>query len=195
MQGREERQRQRRSSQEKNRAAFRQHPGSASKETQDSIFELFYRTKPQPKEDVLGFPGSACCCAVTQLCPPLWDPVDCSTPGLPVLHCHLEFAQTHVHWVSNAIQPSHTSGNESTCQCRRHKRHGSIPGSRRSPGGGNGNPLKYSFLENSMNRGAWWSTIYRVAKSQTWLSDWAQTQRKMFSSVQSLFATPWTASP
>ena len=34
------------------------------------------------------------------------DPVDCSMPGFPVLHCLLEFAQTHVHWVSDAIQPS-----------------------------------------------------------------------------------------
>ena len=37
----------------------------------------------------------------------LWDPVDCSTPGLPVHHQLLELTQTHVHWVSDAIQPSH----------------------------------------------------------------------------------------
>ena len=42
----------------------------------------------------------------------------------------------------------------------------SIPGSRRSPGGGHGNPLQYSCLENVMDRGAWWVTIYRVLKSQ-----------------------------
>ena len=35
----------------------------------------------------------------------LWDPMDCSTPGFPVFHCLLEFAQTHVHWVSDAINP------------------------------------------------------------------------------------------
>ena len=40
-------------------------------------------------------------------CPILWDPMDCSTPGFPVLHYLLEFAQTHVHWVDDAIQPSH----------------------------------------------------------------------------------------
>ena len=44
---------------------------------------------------------------------------------------------------------------------------GSIPGSERSPGGGHGNPLQYSCLENSMDRGAWWATVHRVAKSQT----------------------------
>ena len=45
--------------------------------------------------------------SVTQLCPTLCDPIDCSTPGLPVLCQLLEFTQTHVHWVSDAIQPSH----------------------------------------------------------------------------------------
>ena len=44
---------------------------------------------------------------------------------------------------------------------------GSIPGSGRSPGEGNGNPLQYSCLENSMDRGVWWATVHRVAKSQT----------------------------
>ena len=43
---------------------------------------------------------------------------------------------------------------------------GLIPGSERSPGGGNGNPLQYSCLENPMDRGALRATVYRVAKSQ-----------------------------
>ena len=47
------------------------------------------------------------CCTVTQLCPTLHDPMDCSTPSFPVLHYLLELAQTHVHWVSDAVQPSH----------------------------------------------------------------------------------------
>ena len=45
---------------------------------------------------------------------------------------------------------------------------GSIPGSGRVPGG-HGNPLRYSCLENSMDRGAWWGTVHRVAKSPTGL--------------------------
>ena len=45
--------------------------------------------------------------SVAQSCPTLCDPVDCSTPGFPVHHQLLEFTQTHVHWVSDAIQPSH----------------------------------------------------------------------------------------
>ena len=48
---------------------------------------------------------------------------------------------------------------------------GSIPGLGRSPGEGNGNPLQYSCLENSMDWGAWWARVHRVAKSQTRLSD------------------------
>ena len=44
---------------------------------------------------------------------------------------------------------------------------GSIPGWGRSPGGGHSNPLQYSCLENSMDRGAWRTTVYRVVKSWT----------------------------
>ena len=47
---------------------------------------------------------------------------------------------------------------------------GSVPGSGRSPGVGNGNPLQYSCLENSMDRGAWWATVHGVAEGQTRLS-------------------------
>ena len=45
--------------------------------------------------------------SIAQWCPTLCDPVDCSTLGFPVRHQLLEMAQTHVHWVSDAIQPSH----------------------------------------------------------------------------------------
>ena len=48
---------------------------------------------------------------------------------------------------------------------------GSIPGSGRSPGEGNGHPLQYSCLENPMDRGAWWAAVHGVAKSQTQLND------------------------
>ena len=47
-----------------------------------------------------------CCCSVALLCLTPCDPVDCSMPGFPVLHRLLELAQTHVHWLSDAIQPS-----------------------------------------------------------------------------------------
>ena len=51
----------------------------------------------------------------------------------------------------------------------------SIPGSGRSPGEGNGNPLQYSCLENSMDGGAWWATVHGVSKSRTRLSDFILT--------------------
>ena len=47
---------------------------------------------------------------------------------------------------------------------------GSIPGSERSPAEGNGNPLQYSCLENTMDRGTWWAIVHKVAKGQTGLS-------------------------
>ena len=52
---------------------------------------------------------------------------------------------------------------------------GSIPGSGRSPGDGNGNPLQYSCLENPMDGRAWWATIHGVEKSWTRLSDFTFT--------------------
>ena len=62
------------------------------------------------------------------------------------------------------------SGKESTCNagdCLQCRRLGSTPGSGRSLGEGNGNPLQYSCLELLMDRGAWWATVPRVAKNQT----------------------------
>ena len=47
------------------------------------------------------------CCPVVQSCPTLCNPMDCSTPGFPVHYQFWEHAQTHVHWVSDAIQLSH----------------------------------------------------------------------------------------
>ena len=48
-----------------------------------------------------------CCCSVAKSCPTIRDPMDCSMPGFPVHHQLPEFAQTHAHWVSDALQPSH----------------------------------------------------------------------------------------
>ena len=48
-----------------------------------------------------------CCFSVSQSCPTLCNPIDCSTPGFPVCHHLWKFAQTHVLWVGDAIQPSH----------------------------------------------------------------------------------------
>ena len=47
------------------------------------------------------------CCSIVQQCLTLCDRMDCSTPGFPVLHHLPDFAQIHIHWVSDTIQPSH----------------------------------------------------------------------------------------
>ena len=88
--------------------------------------------------------------------------------------------------------PRWLSGKESACNAGNARDAGSIPGSGRSPEGGNGNPLQYSCMENPMDRGAWQATVHRAAKS------WTHMHSVQFSSVQSLsrvwlFATPWTA--
>ena len=60
-----------------------------------------------------------------------------------------------------------SDGKESACNAGDTGDEGSIPGSGRSPGGGHGNPLQYSCLENPMDRGAWGSTVHGVAESRT----------------------------
>ena len=63
---------------------------------------------------------------------------------------------------------------------------GLIPGLGRSPGGGHGNPLQYSCLENPMNRGAWWGIVHRVAKNRTqlkWLRTHTQKESEYIISV------------
>ena len=62
---------------------------------------------------------------------------------------------------------SGAGGTELTCQCKRHRRLGFNPWAGRFPESGHGNPLQYSCLENPMDRGAWWATVYGVTKSQT----------------------------
>ena len=65
-------------------------------------------------------------------------------------------------FLPNKMSPGGSDGKESACNigdpC-------SIPGSRRSPGEGNGNPLQCSCLGNPMDRGAWWATVHGVAES------------------------------
>ena len=62
---------------------------------------LYHLSHEGSRSDVFQFSS------VTQSCPTLCDPMNCSTPGLPVHHKLLKFTQTHAHRVSDAIQPSH----------------------------------------------------------------------------------------
>ena len=63
--------------------------------------------------------------------------------------------------------PGGSADKESPCSARDTGGVGSVLGSRRSPGGGYGNPLQYSCLENPTDRGAWWATVHGITKSQT----------------------------
>ena len=74
------------------------------------LYESFVSTKDRIILFFLGWLGevySVQFSSVTQLCTSLCDSMDCSTPGLPVYHQLPEFTQTHIHWVGDAIQPSH----------------------------------------------------------------------------------------
>ena len=65
--------------------------------------------------------------------------------------------------------PLRRAGKSPPARARDIRDTGLIPGLGRAPGGGNGNPLQYSRLENLLDRGAWWATVRRVAKSWTGL--------------------------
>ena len=151
---------------------------------------------------------------VTQSCPTLCDPVDCSPPGSSVLGIlqarilewlAIPFSRESS-WPRDWTRVSCTAGGFFTSESPRQLRlflisyycrqccneyqvvqkvknlpanaensseAGSTPGSGRSPGEENGNPLQYFMLENSLDRGAWLSTVLGIAKSQTqlkWLS-------------------------
>ena len=137
--------------------------------------------------------------SVTQLCPTLCNPMNRSTPGLSVHHQLLEFTQTHVHRVSDAIQPSHPllspappapnpsqhqsfpmKQNVYGCYFRKWPQGAGLLGSnvvtlemkalwRYLVGEGNENPLEDFCLENSLARETWWAKVHEVAQSRTQL--------------------------
>src|SRR5574341_1343706 len=86
--------------------------------------------------------------------------------SLPLSSMRLSAASFINHfWLANCPVgfPGGSDGKESACNAGDP---GSIPGSGRSPGEGNGYPLQYSYLENCMDRGAWQATVHGVTKSQ-----------------------------
>jgi len=96
--------------------------------------------------------------SVTQLCLTLCDPMDCSIPGIPVLHQLPELAQTHVHWVGNAIQPSHPLLSPSPPAFNISQHQGLFQWRRKWQ------PTPVSLPGESHERGAWQAIVHGVPR-------------------------------
>ena len=109
------------------------------------------------------------------LCPP---PGDLPNPGIeprspalqgsPTLQADSLLCVWRKGFIKELVrQPSFPGGSDGKECTHNAGGPGLIPGSGRSPGVGNGNPLQYACLENSVDRGAWWATVHGTAKSRT----------------------------
>ena len=133
------------------------------------------------KELVCSFICTHCCCCfclVTQLNPTLCDAMDCNTSGFLVLHHLPELAQTHVHWVGDAIEPSphfqtHSMKPPSpqyqnqTKKTLKRKLQANITDEHKCKNPEQNFSIQCSCLENSRDRGPWWAPICGVAQSDT----------------------------
>ena len=86
--------------------------------------------------------------------------------------------------------PGSSVDKDSACNAEDAGDEGSIPGSERSLGGGNGNPLQYSYLQNPVDSGAWWPTVHGVAKGQTQLKRLSPAQSSLARGIPSSFSLP-----
>ena len=96
--------------------------------------------------------------SVAQLCLTLCDPMDCSMPGIPVLHQLLELAQTHVHWVGDALQPSHPLLSPSPPAFNLSQHQGLFQWRRKWE------PTPVFLPGESHERGAWQATVHGVQR-------------------------------
>ena len=119
------------------------------------LFSWVYICPLHPGDDVWLLPLDECYCHLILVLTIWWCPCVESSLGL----------------LENSVCYSQHGGSEVKASACNTGDLGLIPGSGRSPGEGNGNPLQYSCLENPMDGGAWWATVHGVAKSWTWLSD------------------------
>ena len=109
-----------------------------------------------------------------QLCSMIWNQGACTSSFVLFQDC---FGYSGVFCISIQILEllSFPRGSEVKVSACNVGDLGSIPGSGRSPGEGNGDPFQYSCMENSMDWRAWWATVHRVAKSRTRLNNFAFT--------------------
>ena len=119
------------------------------------LFSWVYICPLHPGDDVWLLPLDECYCHLILVLTIWWCPCVESSLGL----------------LENGVCYNQRGGSEVKVSACNTGDLGLIPGSGRSPGEGNGNPLQYSCLENPMDGGAWWATVHGVAKSWTWLSD------------------------
>ena len=120
--------------------------------------ELYNTTSPSSTESPIAWHAQLryiYSCSVAQSCPTLCDLVDYSTPGFPVLHYLQEFAQTHVHWVSDAIQASHLLSSPSPPVLNLSQHQGSSPVSQLFASGGQNIGASASASIFSMNIQSW----------------------------------------
>ena len=125
------------------------------------------------KNNELPWPVSVQFSSVAQSCPTLCDPMNRSTPGLPVHHQLLEFTQTHIHWVTDTIQPSHPVVPFSSCP--------------QSLAASESFPMSQLFAWGGQSTGASASAAFPPKKSQGWSpsewTGWISLQSKGLSRV------------
>ena len=126
---------------------------------------------------------SQCCCLVIQTCLTLWDPIDCSSPPGSSVHRILQARILEWAGISFSNSQGRWPFNTRLSEIKWKVNLSNNVPLKSWDGEGNGNPLQYSCLENSMDRGVWQATAHRVKKSWTWLNDWALQELEVMISL------------
>ena len=136
-----------------------------------------------------------CCCSVAASCPTLCDPMDGSMPGFPVLHHLPGFAQTHVHWDGDAIQPSHPPSVACFSSCpQSFPASGSFPVSQFFQSGGQSIGASASVSVLPMNIQGWfplgWTGLILQSKELSRVFSSTVVQKYQYFCTQPLYAPP-----